>query len=73
MKGLRVLELADALNVESSDLLAICAILNLKATSRISTLSFQDCKKITDYYEEIKSKWIIKDNLILFNIFNHWN
>ena len=51
MKGLRVLELSEALNVDSSDLLAVCAILHIKATSRLSTLSFEECKKITDYYE----------------------
>ena len=53
MKGLRVIELSEALNVDSSDLLAICAIINIKATSRLSTLSFEECKKITDYYESI--------------------
>ncbi len=51
MKGLRVLELANALEADSSDIIAICTILGLKATSRLSTLSFEDCKKITDYYE----------------------
>ena len=51
MKGLRVLELAEALEADYSDILAICAILDLTATSRLSTLSFEDCKKITDYYE----------------------
>ena len=51
MKGLRVLELSEALNVDSSDLLAVCAILKIKATSRLSMLSFEECKKITDYYE----------------------
>ena len=51
MKGLRVLELSEALNVDSSDLLAVCAILNVKVTSRLSMLSFEECKKITDYYE----------------------
>ena len=51
MRGLRVLELAEALEADYSDILAICAILNLNATSRLSTLSFGDCKKITDYYE----------------------
>ena len=52
MKGLRVIELADALDAESSDIIAICAILKLKATSRLSTLSFEECKQITDYYEK---------------------
>ena len=50
MKGLRVLELSEALNVDSSDLLAVCAILKIKATSTLSKLSFEECKKITDYY-----------------------
>ncbi len=52
MKGLRVIELSEALNLESSDVLAICAILKCKASSRISMLSFEECKKITDYYEK---------------------
>ena len=50
MKGLRVIELSEALSVDSSDLLAICAILEIKATSRLSMLAFEECKKITDYY-----------------------
>ena len=51
MKGLRVLELSEAINIDSSDLLAVCAILKIKATSRLSLLSFEECKKISDYYE----------------------
>ncbi len=51
MKGLRVLELSEALNVDSSDLIAACAILKIKATSRLSMLSFEECKKLTLYYE----------------------
>ena len=51
MKGLRVLELSEALNIDSSELLAVCAILEINATSRLSMLSFEECKKITDYYE----------------------
>ena len=52
MKGLRLLELSEALNVDSSDLLAVCAILKIQATSRLSMLSFEECKKITVYYED---------------------
>ena len=44
--------LSKALKVDSSDLLAVCAILKIKATSRLSMLSFEECKKITDYYEK---------------------
>ena len=51
MKGLRVLELSEAINVDVSDLLAVCTILKIKATSRLSMLSFEECKNITDYYE----------------------
>ena len=51
MKGLRLLELSKALNIDSSDLLAVCAILKIKATSRLSMISFEECKKITDYYQ----------------------
>ena len=51
MKGLRVLELSEALNVDSADLLAVCAIFKFKASSRLSMLSFEECKKITDYYK----------------------
>ena len=53
MQGLRVLELSEALNVDSSDLLAICAILKFKASTRLSMLTFEECKIITDYYEKI--------------------
>ncbi len=56
LKGLRVLELAKALEADYSDILAICAILNLTATSRLSTLSFEDCKRIADYYESENNK-----------------
>ena len=51
MKALRVLELSEALNVNNADLLAVCAILKINATTRVSMLSFEECKKITDYYE----------------------
>ena len=46
MKGLRVLELSEALNVDSNDLLAVCAILQCKASSRLSMLTFKECKLI---------------------------
>ena len=52
MKGLRVLELSEALNVESSDLLAACAILKFNATSRLSMLTFEECKLITNYFKK---------------------
>ena len=45
MKGLRVLELSEALNVDIADLLAVCAILKIKATSRLSMLSLKNVKR----------------------------
>jgi len=54
MKGLRVLELSEALNADTADLLAVCAILKIKASSRLSILLFEECKQITDYYENKK-------------------
>ena len=52
MNGLRVIELSEALDVDSSDLLAVCAILKCNASSRLSMLSFEECKLITDFYEK---------------------
>ena len=52
MQGLRVIELAEALNVDISDLLAVCAILKYNACTRLSMLSFEECKVITDYFEK---------------------
>tara|TARA_Y100001970_G_C14258583_1_gene877588 strand:+ start:9217 stop:9378 length:162 start_codon:yes stop_codon:yes gene_type:complete len=51
---LRIKELAEALNTDVSDVLSICAILSIKASSAITSLSLEDCKKITDFYEENK-------------------
>ena len=47
-----MLELAEALNVDSSDLLAVSTILNCSASTRLSMLTFEECKLITDYYEK---------------------
>jgi len=52
LKGLRVTELSEALDVDSSDLLAVCAILKFNASSKLSMLSFEECKLITDFYEK---------------------
>ena len=51
LKGLRVIELSEALDIDCSDLLAVCAILKCNASSRLSVLTFEECKLITDYYE----------------------
>ena len=46
---LRVKELAEALNVDTSEIIATCIILKIPATSPISSLSIYQCKEIIDY------------------------
>ena len=48
---LRVKELAEALKVDSSDIIAICALLKIPASSKLSTLSIEQCKEIIDYIQ----------------------
>ena len=54
MKGMtiRVLELAEQLKIGTDDLLAVCTLLEIPATSRISCLSPEHIKKLTAYYQE---------------------
>ena len=49
---IRVLELAEQLKVGTDDLLAVCTLLEIPATSRISCLSPEHIKKLTSYYKE---------------------
>ena len=49
---LRVKELADALNLESSDIIATCTILNIPASSPLTSLSIEQCKMVTDFYQD---------------------
>ena len=49
---IRVLELAEQLKVGTDDLLAVCTLLEIPATSRISCLSSEHIKKLRTYYQE---------------------
>ena len=49
---IRVLELAEQLKVGTDDLLAVCTLLEIPATSRISCLSPEHIKKLRAYYQE---------------------
>ena len=49
---IRVLELAEQLKVGTDDLLAVCTLLEIPATSRISCLSSEHIKKLSAYYQE---------------------
>ncbi len=46
---LRVKELAKAMNVDSPEIIAICTLLKIPASSPISSLSLNQCKEIIDY------------------------
>ncbi len=49
---LRVKELAEALSVDPTDIIATCTILQIPASSPLSTLSIDQCKKIIDYIQK---------------------
>ena len=48
----RVLELSQQLKVGIDDLLAVCTLLEIPATTRISCLSPEHIQKLRDYYIE---------------------
>ena len=49
---LRVKELAEALKVDSSEIIAVSAILKIPASSPLSSLSVQQSKQIIDFIEK---------------------
>tara|TARA_B100000214_G_C23753088_1_gene528700 strand:+ start:371 stop:559 length:189 start_codon:yes stop_codon:yes gene_type:complete len=53
---LRVKELAEALNVDSPEIIATCTLLKIPASSPISSLSVEQSKEIIDYIEKNKHK-----------------
>ena len=46
---LRVKELAEALSVDSPEIIATCALLNIPASSPLTSLTVEQCKEIIDY------------------------
>ena len=53
---LRVKELAEALCVDSPEIIATCILLKIPASSPLSTLSVEECKKIIDYINKSNTK-----------------
>ena len=53
---LRVKELAEALSVDSSEIIATCTLLKIPASSPLSTLSVEQSKEIIDYLQAINTK-----------------
>tara|TARA_Y100001968_G_C18891652_1_gene496464 strand:- start:128 stop:301 length:174 start_codon:yes stop_codon:yes gene_type:complete len=49
---LRVKELAEAIGVDSPEIIATCIILRIPASSPLSTLSVEQCKEIIDYLKK---------------------
>ena len=50
---LRVKELAKELDVDYPEIISTCILLQIPATSPLSTLSVDQCKKIIDYLEKV--------------------
>ena len=53
---LRVKELAEALNVDSPEIIAICILLKIPAASALSSLSVEQSKEIIDYIQKTNPK-----------------
>ena len=53
---LRVKELAEVLNVDSPEIIAICTLLKIPASSPLSSLSVEQSKKIIDYIQETNGR-----------------
>ena len=53
---LRVKELAEAIGMDCSEIIATCIILKIPASSPLSILSVNQCKEIIDYFNNKKNK-----------------
>tara|TARA_Y100001968_G_scaffold20956_1_gene16551 strand:- start:891 stop:1073 length:183 start_codon:yes stop_codon:yes gene_type:complete len=53
---LRVKELAEALNVESPEIIATCTLLKIPASSPLSSLSVEQSKEVIDYIQRSNTK-----------------
>jgi len=52
---LRVKELAEALCVDSTEIIVTCTLLKIPASSPLSSLSVGQCKEIIDYINKNKT------------------
>ena len=59
---LRVKELADALNVDSPEIIATCTLLKIPASSPLSSLSIEQCKQIIDSMQKINTNKTVDEN-----------
>ncbi len=56
---LRVKELAQALNVDSPEIISTCLLLKIPASSPLSSLSVEQSKEIIDYIQKTDIKEIV--------------
>tara|TARA_Y100001968_G_C18781702_1_gene447020 strand:- start:194 stop:376 length:183 start_codon:yes stop_codon:yes gene_type:complete len=56
MAKLRVKEIAEALSVDSPEIIATCTILKIPASSPLSSLSIEESKRIIDFIQKTNSK-----------------
>ena len=59
---LRVKELAEALSVDSPEIIATCTLLKIPASSPLSSLSIEQSKEIIDFIEKANIKNNISAN-----------
>ena len=59
---LRVKELAEALNVDSPEVIATCILLNIPASTPLSSLSVEQSKEIIDYIQKTNTNQNIYKN-----------
>ena len=53
---LRVKELAEALGVDSPEIIATCALLKIPASSPLTSISIEQSKSIIDYIQQTNTK-----------------
>ena len=58
---LRVKELAEALSVDSPEIIAICTLLKIPASSPLSSLSVEQSKEIIEYIHKTSSNQHLDD------------
>ena len=58
---LRVKELAEALGVDSPEIIATCTLLKIPASSPLSSLSVEQSKEIIDYIEKTNTNEYINE------------
>ena len=49
---LRVKELGEALSIDCPEIIAVCSILKIPASTQLSSLSVDQCKEIIDYLKK---------------------